>query len=152
MVFESDKQCFDNCRMDTRIFAKLYNLLKTNGGLKEYRNMSIEEMLVNFPHIIAHHTKNRVIKRQITRSGEIISRKFHAVLNVVLRLHPLLFKKPVLIEENSTNNRWRWFKGCLGALDGTYIKVHVPASDRPRYRSRKNEIATNVLGVCTPDM
>ncbi|XP_031281990.1 protein ALP1-like [Pistacia vera] len=44
------------------------------------------------------------------------------------------------------------FKNCLGALDGTYIKVHVPAVDIPRYRSRKSEIATNVLGVCTPDM
>ena len=25
-------------------------------------------------------------------------------------------------------------------------------ADRPKYRSRKNEIATNVLGVCSPDM
>ena len=41
---------------------------------------------------------------------------------------------------------------CLGALDGTYIKVRVHAVDKPRYRSRKNEIATNVLGACAPDM
>ncbi|KAJ0018344.1 hypothetical protein Pint_10088 [Pistacia integerrima] len=56
------------------------------------------------------------------------------------------------IPENSTDERWKWFKNCLGALDGTYIKVHVHLSDIPRYRSRKSEIATNVLGVCTPDM
>ncbi|KAL4035331.1 hypothetical protein IC575_004015 [Cucumis melo] len=37
---------------------------------------------------------------------------------------------------------------CLGALDGTYIKVNVSATDRPRYRTRKGEVATNVLGVC----
>ncbi|KAL4034852.1 hypothetical protein IC575_003521 [Cucumis melo] len=37
---------------------------------------------------------------------------------------------------------------CLGALDGTYIKVNVPAGDRPTFRTRKGEIATNVLGVC----
>ncbi|XVF41379.1 hypothetical protein PTKIN_Ptkin01aG0275700 [Pterospermum kingtungense] len=42
--------------------------------------------------------------------------------------------------------------GCLWALDGTYIQVNVLASDRSRFRTRKNEIATNVLGVCTPDM
>ncbi|TYK09570.1 putative nuclease HARBI1 [Cucumis melo var. makuwa] len=35
-----------------------------------------------------------------------------------------------------------------GALDGTYIKVNVPASDQARYRTRKGEVATNVLGVC----
>ncbi|TYK27175.1 retrotransposon protein [Cucumis melo var. makuwa] len=34
------------------------------------------------------------------------------------------------------------------ALDGTYIKVNVPASDRARYRTRKGEVATDVLGVC----
>ncbi|KAK9292927.1 hypothetical protein L1049_020908 [Liquidambar formosana] len=41
---------------------------------------------------------------------------------------------------------------CIEALDGTYIKVRVPEEDKPRYRTRKNEIATNVLGVCSQDM
>ncbi|KAL8525974.1 hypothetical protein ACS0TY_015263 [Phlomoides rotata] len=40
------------------------------------------------------------------------------------------------------------FYGCLGALDGTHIKVHVPKEDKPS----KNEIETNVLGVCSRDM
>ncbi|KAK2373847.1 hypothetical protein QL285_074854 [Trifolium repens] len=39
-----------------------------------------------------------------------------------------------------------------GALDGTYIKVNVPEADKSRYRTRKGEIATNVLGVCSPDL
>ncbi|KAA0048149.1 putative nuclease HARBI1 [Cucumis melo var. makuwa] len=37
---------------------------------------------------------------------------------------------------------------CLRALDGTYIKVNVSAADIPRYRTRKSEVATNVLDVC----
>lgn len=40
----------------------------------------------------------------------------------------------------------------MGALDGTYIRVNVPEVDKPRYRTRKNDIATNVLGVCSQDM
>ena len=28
----------------------------------------------------------------------------------------------------------------------------MPEADKPRYRSMKNEIATNVLGVCSQDM
>lgn len=40
----------------------------------------------------------------------------------------------------------------MGALDGTYIKVHVPEVDKPRYRTRKCEIATNVLGACSQAM
>ncbi|KAL1545933.1 hypothetical protein AAHA92_22601 [Salvia divinorum] len=29
--------------------------------------------------------------------------------------------KPEPVDENCTDARWKWFKGCLGALDGTYI-------------------------------
>ncbi|KAF5936544.1 hypothetical protein HYC85_024050 [Camellia sinensis] len=41
---------------------------------------------------------------------------------------------------------------CLGALDGTYVKVRAPIVGKPRYRTRKGEIATNVLDVCSQDM
>ncbi|KAF5957192.1 hypothetical protein HYC85_004417 [Camellia sinensis] len=37
-------------------------------------------------------------------------------------------------------------KNCLGALDGTYVKVRAPEVGKPRYRIQKGEIATNVLG------
>ena len=30
--------------------------------------------------------------------------------------------------------------------------MNVRERDKPRYRTRKNEIATNVLGVCSQDM
>lgn len=40
----------------------------------------------------------------------------------------------------------------MGALDGTYIGVRVPPREHVKYSNRKGEIATNVLGVCTPDM
>lgn len=39
-------------------------------------------------------------------------------------------------------------QGCLGALDGTYIYVQVPNSDKPRYRTRKGQICTNTLAAC----
>ena len=39
-------------------------------------------------------------------------------------------------------------QNCLGTLDGTYIKVNVPAADRPTFRMRKGKIVINVLGVC----
>ncbi|GJX02662.1 ALP1-like protein isoform X1 [Tanacetum coccineum] len=60
--------------------------------------------------------------------------------------------KPEPIPENSTNDRWKWFKGCLGSIDGTHISVHVREEDKPRYRNRKGEISTNVLVACTPKM
>ncbi|XLR57577.1 hypothetical protein S83_008249, partial [Arachis hypogaea] len=42
--------------------------------------------------------------------------------------------------------------GCLGALDGTYIEVTVPESEKAKYRTRKGKICTNVLGVCNREM
>ncbi|MFQ6663542.1 hypothetical protein Gotur_031032 [Gossypium turneri] len=38
------------------------------------------------------------------------------------------------------------------ALDRTHIKIRIPTVDKPRYRTQKGDIATNILGVCTPDM
>uniref|UniRef100_A0A9I9EDA4 Retrotransposon protein n=1 Tax=Cucumis melo TaxID=3656 RepID=A0A9I9EDA4_CUCME len=39
-------------------------------------------------------------------------------------------------------------ENCLGVLDDTYIKVNMSTADRPRYHTRKDEVATNVLDVC----
>nr|XP_043616153.1 protein ALP1-like [Erigeron canadensis] len=96
--------------------------------------------------------KNREAKFQFRRSGETVSKHFNNVLNVVIRLENVFFRKPEPIPETSTDSRWKWFKGCLGALDGTHIDVHVSEGDRARYRNRKGDITTNALAPCTPDM
>ncbi|KAK2655430.1 hypothetical protein Ddye_008482 [Dipteronia dyeriana] len=85
-------------------------------------------------------------------SGETISRFVYRVLHALLRLEGVLFIKPTPIPDDRTNSRWRWFKGCLGATDRTYIEVTIPESYKPRYRTRKEHIAINVLGVCTHDL
>ncbi|KAG8387208.1 hypothetical protein BUALT_Bualt03G0229300 [Buddleja alternifolia] len=81
------------------------------------------------------------------RSGWTVSVHFHAVLTVVLKLHPLLLVTPTPICDDCTDIRWKNFKGCLGALDGTYIDVQVRLVEKPKYRTRKGNISINVLGV-----
>ncbi|TYK08565.1 retrotransposon protein [Cucumis melo var. makuwa] len=134
--------------MDRRCFAILCHLLRTITGLTSTEVVDVEEMVAMFLHILAHDVKNRVIQREFMRSGETISRHFNMVLLAVIRLHEELLKKLQPVPNECTDQRWRWFENCLGALDGTYIKVNVPASDRARYRTRKGKVATNVLGVC----
>ncbi|KAG6525995.1 hypothetical protein ZIOFF_015969 [Zingiber officinale] len=138
--------------MDRRTLVKLCYLLTTHGQLQGNRNMSISELIISFIHIIAYNVKNRVLKRQTSRSGKTVNIQFHLVLNSTLRLHNILLEKPKPIPENQTDERWKWFKGCLGALDETYITINVLVDDKPRYRIRKYEIATNVLDVCTPNI
>ncbi|KAF7827239.1 protein ALP1-like [Senna tora] len=83
--------------------------------------------------------------------AESIGRTFNRVVECMMRLQGQLLKKSEPIPEDSTNRRWKWFKNCLGALDGTHIKMKVPVKDKPHYRNRKGEISTNVLGVCSQD-
>ncbi|KAA0044938.1 retrotransposon protein [Cucumis melo var. makuwa] len=134
MIHESDLVCRQSTRMDRRTFAILCHLLRNVAGLSSTEIVDVEEMVAVFLHVLAHDVKNRVIQREFVRSGETVSRHFNIVLLVVLRLYEELIKRPV--------------PNCLGALDGTYIKVNVPAGDRPTFKTRKREIATNVLGVC----
>uniref|UniRef100_A0A5B7B2I9 Uncharacterized protein n=1 Tax=Davidia involucrata TaxID=16924 RepID=A0A5B7B2I9_DAVIN len=152
LVYESDVTCIEQLRMNRQAFNTLCNKLQSTCRLKDTKNMLIDEQVAIFLHIIAHHVKNRVIKFRFSRSGETISRHFNVVLNAVIRLEGELLKKPDPVLVNSMDERWKWFKNCLGALDGTYIRVKVPIEDKARYRTRKNEIATNVLGVCSQDM
>ncbi|KAL3533005.1 hypothetical protein ACH5RR_006526 [Cinchona calisaya] len=56
------------------------------------------------------------------------------------------------ISDDCTDDRLKYFKNCLGALDGTLIIVMPPTEYKSRYRTRKSNLATNVLGVCAPDM
>src|SRR5882724_9586980 len=45
-----------------------------------------------------------------------------------------------------------FFKGALGAVDGTHISACPPASDRACYRNCKGGISQNVLAATTFDM
>ncbi|PPD96203.1 hypothetical protein GOBAR_DD06772 [Gossypium barbadense] len=152
LVYASDETCIEQVRMNRAAFFKLCEMLESIGGLKSTRFMLVDEQVAMFLHIISHHLKNRVIKHHFRRSGETVSRAFHSVLNAVIRLQDVLFKNPEPITADSSDTRWKWFKNCLGALDGTHIKIRVPTVDKPRYRTRKGDIATNMLGVCTPEM
>ncbi|WOG99440.1 hypothetical protein DCAR_0518790 [Daucus carota subsp. sativus] len=69
-----------------------------------------------------------------------------------IKLHVHLLKKPSPITEGCADRRWKYFKNCLGALNGTYVSVQVPSKDRESYRTRKGHLAMNVLGVCSPDL
>ncbi|KAL8472533.1 hypothetical protein ACS0TY_029659 [Phlomoides rotata] len=69
------------------------------------------------------------------------------VLNTLLKLYNVLLVTPEPVPEDSNDYRWKHFKGCLGALDGTYIPVRVPHSDIPRYRNRKGNVSVNVMVV-----
>lgn len=121
LVRESDVACIDQLRMDRRAFAILCELLRTAGQLKVTGNFIIEEKVAMFLNILAHHTKNRVIKFQYRRSGETVSRYFNEVLNSVLRVQGLLLRAPEPVPEDCTEERWKWFKVHIYYSIRTYL-------------------------------
>ncbi|KAL8553970.1 hypothetical protein ACS0TY_002287 [Phlomoides rotata] len=83
------------------------------------------------------------------RSAQTVHKYFHNVLRVVLALHDTQLVTPTPVDEDCTHPRWKYFKGCLGALDGTLIDVTIPEADKVRYRTRKGTILVNVLATCS---
>ncbi|KAL5728327.1 hypothetical protein ACHQM5_001425 [Ranunculus cassubicifolius] len=125
--------------------------------LVDTRNVKIEEQVAEFLHTVGHNIKNRVINHSFMRSGETISRYFHTVLKAVLSLQNDLMKQPTsddLTPPKIQNNRRfsPWFKNCVGAIDGTHIRVSVPESIRNRFRGRKVFPTQNVLAAVTFDL
>ncbi|KAL8518369.1 hypothetical protein ACS0TY_009666 [Phlomoides rotata] len=108
LVMVNDDDCKDQLRMDRASFHKLCGLVRTIGGLKSSRNITVEEKVAMFLSILA---KYRCVKFQI-------------------------FLVPAqAVDENTANPRWAKFQGCLGALDGTYIDIRVSATNKGRYRN-----------------
>nr|GEU90746.1 zinc finger MYM-type protein 1 [Tanacetum cinerariifolium] len=111
-------------------------------------SVDYEDLINNF----ASKNARRIAFLLFLRSGETISRQFNRCLLAILKLHDVFLKKPQPINEDCEDNRWNCLKGCLGALDGTSISVTPPSDQKPRYRTRKGNITTNMLGVCCPNM
>ncbi|KAF7807192.1 protein ALP1-like [Senna tora] len=68
--------------------------------------------------------------------------------NTFDRLYSMLDE---IVPKDSTDQRWKWFKNCLGALDETHVKIRVSPDDQTRFRNRKGDVTFNVLGVCSQD-
>lgn len=110
LVYWSDAICIDQLRMDRQSFHKLCQILISKGQLRSSRNVSVVEMVAMFLNILAHHKKNRSISLYFTRSGRTVSKYFHECLKAMIRCQKDFWKTPEPVPENSTDNRWKWFK------------------------------------------
>ncbi|KAG8388324.1 hypothetical protein BUALT_Bualt02G0113700 [Buddleja alternifolia] len=152
LINMTDETCINQLRMCRNAFFCLCCILEVKRGLTHTKHVKISEQVAMFLVVLSHHTKNLIVKQHFVRSGYTVSVIFHRVLNALLRIHTCFLSTPEPIEENCSSDRWKWFKGCFGALDGTYILIQVPQTDKGRYRNRKGQISVNVLAVCDTNM
>ncbi|WJX19321.1 hypothetical protein P8452_09032 [Trifolium repens] len=148
----TEADCIEQLRVSKGSFFKLCKILKEKGQLVRTRNIPTTEAVAMFLHILAHNLKYRVVHFSYFRSKETISRQFNNVLRAVMKVSREYLKFHDYNLEGQEASKWKWFENSIGALDGTHIPVTVAAEDRPRYRNRKGDITTNVLGVCGPDL
>lgn len=72
--------------MDMAHFAYLCNTCEC-AQVSETDEISIEEQIVVFLHTIGHNQRKRLIQVNWKRSGEIISRHFHNVLQAIFPIY-----------------------------------------------------------------
>ncbi|CAJ2674093.1 unnamed protein product [Trifolium pratense] len=122
-------------RMSPQTFLRLCDMLEREGGLQATRWSSVEEQVAKTIYILTHNVKNREVKFWFRRSGETISRHFHQVLKAILELEEKFIVQPdgstVPLEISSCSRFYPYFKDCVGAIDGTHIRVKVSAKDAP---------------------
>ncbi|XVF49325.1 hypothetical protein PTKIN_Ptkin04bG0002300 [Pterospermum kingtungense] len=148
--------CRNILRMSPYAFALLCQKLRGTGILKDYRRATVEEQVVKFLHVLGQNFHTRALGFYFQRSGETVSRHFHNVLRAVISLEGELLKQPtgseVSLEIQNSQRIYPYFKDCIGAIDGTHIRVKVPKEQAARFRGRKEWPTQNVLATCSFDM
>ncbi|XP_035830047.1 protein ALP1-like [Helianthus annuus] len=149
-------KCRELIRMSEKAFMTLCSILKRDGGLRATQRMSVEEHVATFLHIVGNDLRNWFTSWLYRRSGSTTSRCFHRVLRAIISLEGRYIQQPkgdIVPKEIQEKKRfYPFFKDCIGAIDGTHVRVKVPNKDAPRYRGRKGYPTTNVLAACTFDL
>lgn len=112
VIYLSDNICIDTTRMNRRAFVHLCSRLEATGIVSSNKNMLVDEQVAITIHILAHHQKQRTIKHNFGCARETISRHFRQVINGIITLQDQLLKKPEPVPDDSTDERWKWFKVC----------------------------------------
>lgn len=110
LVGVSDVTSLDTTRMNRDTFGCLCYLIEHIGGLTPTKNVEAREQVAMFLNILAHHTRNVVIRKSFKRSTFTISKYVHPVLLALHKLHPyfLVFHKAA--GTNNRNERWNFLR------------------------------------------
>ncbi|KAL0332875.1 UNVERIFIED_CONTAM: hypothetical protein Scaly_2189000 [Sesamum calycinum] len=91
-----DPTCLKQLRVNARTFNRLCDVLCNEGGLVATKNVTVEEIVALFLHILGHDKKNSTITATFVRSSETVSRQFHTVLRAMLKVGKLLSNNKVM--------------------------------------------------------
>jgi hypothetical protein len=134
----------------------LHDLLFSKYGLTDTNNVSSIESLAMFLWIVRGSQSFSQAKNRFTRSLWTIHTKFHEVK--CLRKLGKDNIKPRAATFSSEHERikedhfWSYFKGAVGAIDGSHVPVIMRAEDTVNHTCRHEYTSQNLLAVCDFDM
>ena len=143
------RKCLDNLCMSPDNLLHLHNIL-LGFGLKGTRETGPLECLGIYLWTCAHNLATRRSSNEFERSLDTISRKISHVTEVMC-----WWAHSVLVPADSSYAGVNWqlgsyapfFDGCIGALDGTHVKVRVNKEAKIDYINRKGDVTMNVCAI-----
>ena len=88
----NESRCYNMFRMDKYVFVMLLNDLENIYKLKGSRNISNSKILGMFLYILGHGIGNRNAQERFQRSGEMVSRYFDVMLNILYEMAKVMIK------------------------------------------------------------
>jgi hypothetical protein len=141
-------------RMNNEIFLDLHDVLVERYRLQPSKHMNTYEMLGIFLFIYAGCESNSKAQNRFKHSGEIISRKFHEVLDcvIVMAEHYLRPTDPnfwtVHKRIQNDSKAYLHFKNCIEIIDGTHVRLSLSPEEQVRYIGKTSNATQNVLAIC----
>ncbi|PKI68529.1 hypothetical protein CRG98_011078 [Punica granatum] len=151
----SDVRFFESFRMEPHVFRNLCDTLRMSCGITDSRKgVTVEEQVGMFLLVISHSMRFSMVAERFQHSKETVSQVIKKVARGIQEVSAdFITSRNVLIQPEIVNDeRWRFFRHCIGAIDGTHVAACMPQANRVLYRDRNADILQNVLAVCSRDM
>jgi hypothetical protein len=144
-------------RMSIEMFWSLHDLRLSTYGLKSTSNVSFVESLAMFLYIVGGPQSFSHAETRFSRSTWTIHMKFKEVLLCLRKLAKDNIKpKDTSFTNDDARVReacfWPHFKGAIGAIDGSHIKVPVCSEEVVNHTYRHGYTSQNILAICDFDM
>ena len=146
---DSPDSRFENLfRLPKYTFWELLLWLEEKEELEHTTHFTAEHQLLIFLWILAHASTYTRAATTFGVSTTTIHRVFKKLLRMFLSLHRHWVRQPdddwldPYIELSKLRNS---FNGCIGAVDGTYVFMTIPANKQRPYRDRKGNLTQNIF-------
>ncbi|WVZ83411.1 hypothetical protein U9M48_030561, partial [Paspalum notatum var. saurae] len=155
-ILAHEEDCYATFQMRKDQFLSLHQVLVDRYGLRSTNNVTSEECLAIFLYIVSGPHSNRSAAITFGHSKSTISLKFRHALRRIYNLGVDIIKPrdPTFSEPHPKVTRgayFPWFENCIGALDGTHIRLQVSGERNMTFIGRHMVPTFNVLAVVDLD-